>query len=365
MISKNDCLNIKNEINENKADINLLIEKKIHFFYNVIQKTIIYVQKNKNIDILGISDVNVCIEKLNEINTKIKNISDNLKPTVKQDALINELQVINNDFSALLKNYGTEKLEDLLIICFGINNKITSNETEELKLELLKKYFHPNSYKVINKKEETKTKKISIDKTDDIMINIECSDISTTVKQFHLKVYGIKVFINSSILKKSLVVYGIVDDIIIDYLNDKYIRKKQNEINENYEKTFNRIAYQNYINSLTLKDFLIYNSSDDFYKKFMGITSQLNSIKQKQTSVVVKEFIGDNMYSKRNILLNLLINSDNYENQYLSYLLYDLLSNESNGNIDTQEQTILYDSFPWSIKEKFKNAMKKTIQYTN
>ena len=365
MISKNDCLNIKNEINDNKADINLLIEKKIHFFYNVIQKTIIYVQKNKNIDILGISDVNVCIEKLNEINIKIKNISDSLKPNVKQDALINELQVINNDFSALLKNYGTEKLEDLLIICFGINNKITSNETEELKLELLKKYFHPTSYKVINKKEETKPKKITIDKTDDIMINIECSDISTTVKQFHLKVYGIKVFINSSILKKSLVVYGIVDDIIIDYLNDKYIIKKQNEINENYEKTFNHVAYQNYIKSLTLKDFLIYNSSDDFYKKFLGITSQLNSIKQKQTSIVVKEFIGDDMYSKRNILLNLLINSDNYENQYLSYLLYDLLSNESNGNIDTQEQTILYDSFPWSIKEKFKNAMKKTIQYTN
>lgn len=364
MISKNDCLNIKNEINDNKADINLLIEKKIHFFYNVIQKTIIYVQKNKNIDILGISDVNVCIEKLNEINTKIKNISDNLKPNIKQDALINELQVINNDFSTLLKNYGTEKLEDLLIICFGINNKITSNETEELKLELLKKYFHPTSYKVINKKEETKTKKISIDKTDDIMTNIECSDISTTVKQFHLKVYGIKVFINSSILKKSLVVYGIVDDIIIDYLNDKYIRKKQNEINQYYEKTVNRFAYQNYISSLTLKDYLIYNN-DDFYKKFMGITSQLNSIKQKQTTIVVKEFIGDDMYSKRNILLNLLINSDNYENQYLSYLLYDLLSNESNGNIDTQEQTILYDSFPWSIKEKFKNAMKKTIQYTN
>ena len=49
----------------------------------------------------------------------------------------------------------------------------------------------------------------------------------------------------------------------------------------------------------------------------------------------------------------------------MAYLLYDLLSNESNGNVDTQEQTILFDSFPWYIKNSFKQAMKKTIQYTN
>ena len=46
MSGKNDCLNIKNEINMNKNDIHLLIENKIQFFYNVIQKTIIYIQKN-------------------------------------------------------------------------------------------------------------------------------------------------------------------------------------------------------------------------------------------------------------------------------------------------------------------------------
>jgi ATP-dependent Lon protease len=45
--------------------------------------------------------------------------------------------------------------------------------------------------------------------------------------------------------------------------------------------------------------------------------------------------------------------------------LYDILSNDANGTIDTQEQTILFDSFPWSIKQFFKEAMKKTVQYTN
>ena len=49
----------------------------------------------------------------------------------------------------------------------------------------------------------------------------------------------------------------------------------------------------------------------------------------------------------------------------MAYLLYDLLSNENNGNIDTIEQTMLYDSFPWTIKKYFRDAMKSTIQYTN
>ena len=90
-----------------------------------------------------------------------------------------------------------------------------------------------------------------------------------------------------------------------------------------------------------------------------------NTIHQKQISQVVKDFITDDMYNKRNTIISLLIKSKNYENQYLAYLLYDLLSNDSNGNVDTQEQTMLFDSFPWPIKQCFKNAMKKTIQYTN
>ena len=47
------------------------------------------------------------------------------------------------------------------------------------------------------------------------------------------------------------------------------------------------------------------------------------------------------------------------------HICYDLLSNDSNNNIDTQEQTLLFDSLPWSIKRHFRDAMKQTIQYTN
>ena len=78
--------------------------------------------------------------------------------------------------------------------------------------------------------------------------------------------------------------------------------------------------------------------------------SQNRAIHQKSISANVKEFISADLFAKRNTLLHLLVKSSSQDNQYLAYLLYDLLSNDSNGTIDTQEQTALFDSLPWPMK---------------
>ena len=64
-----------------------------------------------------------------------------------------------------------------------------------------------------------------------------------------------------------------------------------------------------------------------------------------------------------------MIHSFQYDNKYIAYLLYDILSTDiSNVNnattIDSTNQIILYDSFPYTIKQYFKDAMKQIIQYT-
>ena len=48
---------IKKENSSKNDEVILLVEKKLYFFKDVIQKTILYVQRNKTIDILGVSDV--------------------------------------------------------------------------------------------------------------------------------------------------------------------------------------------------------------------------------------------------------------------------------------------------------------------
>ena len=342
--------NTSKKDNKNTKDVNVLVDKKLEFFKDIIQKTILHVQKNKTHDILGVSDISTCIDRLNELNKKIVEITSE-----NTDNQINGLQFVNNELSGLFKNYGTQNLDDLLIICFGNNYKITTDEEEAQKFELLKKFFHPTSYKVIVKKDDEKTK------------NLDCSDITTSYKQLHMKIYGIKLYINNQTLKKSLLICGIVDDIIVDFLNNHYISMKQQNILTNLpnDDNFKGDIFKMFMSSMVLKDYFVYDSHVDVYNKFAGMLTMNNTIHQKQISQVVKEFISDDMYSKRNTLISLLVKSSNYENQYLAYLLYDLLSNDSNGNVDTQEQTALFDSLPWSIKQCFKQAMKKTIQYTN
>ena len=91
--------------------------------------------------------------------------------------------------------------------------------------------------------------------------------------------------------------------------------------------------------------------NDKLYLRFSGYMSQLKLIKQKTISQVTKEFINNDLYSQRTTIIQLLIKSNEHEYQYLAYLLYDLLSNDNNGSIDSLEQTLLFDSLPWNIKK--------------
>ena len=94
-------MNLKND---DKNIINVLQKKNI-FFKDVIQKTIIHVQQNKKLDILGVSDVSLCIDNLYEIVRKINKLEDNLDFTNEEsnckntENYINELQIINNELS--------------------------------------------------------------------------------------------------------------------------------------------------------------------------------------------------------------------------------------------------------------------------
>lgn len=334
--------------NNSSNDINALFDKKCLFFQAIIQKTILHVQNNKILDIVLIREVNQCIEMLGALSKKIKDLM-NSKNNITNENLIDTLQEINNNLSGIFKVYGTESLEDMLNVCIGVKNTISKNNTPFF--DLIKSYFHPISYSILS---NSKTSP-----------EIKCYEISQESKSFHMKVYGIKIVIYDSSIKKSLCIIGYLDDIIIDFINSKYINSINEQLTTNIpsDESFNNDSFTHYISSLILKDYLLYDYKD-LYLKYTGYISQINMCKQKDISQIVKDFIDDDLFNKRITLIQLLIKTDTYENQYLAYLLYDTLSNDNNGSIDTQEQTILFDSFPWSIKKCFRNAMKNTIQYT-
>ena len=359
---KNSATNIK-KTEEKKAsgtDVSAILEKKISFFHDVIHKTLLNVQRNKMLDILGTSDVNSCIVSIKSLSEKLKNLSDNMN-VFDTDTVIKTLQIINNELSAVIKIYGTDSFDDLLSICYGTQlNILFSTEEEKNKYDLLKKYFHPTNYRVITNPQSSKK-----DNYEKIPINLECQDTSPCITDFHSKVYGMKINIISTAQNKHIVIYGILDDIIVNFMSHKFISKKHADILKKVpnDVDFKSETFERFVQSLTLKDYFICETAD-VYSKYIGSFTSNKMSKQKTLPQLIKDFIVLDLYGKRNVLMQLLIHSKDYENKYIAYLLYDLLSNEVSGSVDSQEQVVLFDSFPWSIKDSFRDAMKKTVQYT-
>tara|TARA_Y100000816_G_scaffold103938_1_gene72505 strand:- start:10366 stop:13416 length:3051 start_codon:yes stop_codon:yes gene_type:complete len=326
-----------------------LVEKKYSFFQGLLQNTVLHVESSKFFDILAISDMNRCVKMVKLLHEQLEHLNKNLKD-IQTEMVLKSLQDINNEMSSIIRIFGTRNLDDLLQVCIGPTSDL-SNSNDSLMV-ILRKYFHPCGYCVISNKYAPKQP--------------ICEEMLISSLKYHMRVYGVKLIIYDEFNKKTIQITGVLDDVIVELLTDEYIVNMRSKIIENApdEEDFKSPAFSKFLDSLTLKDFLI-NSVKDIYSKFMGYMNELKMIQQQEMSLIVKKFVDEDMFMKRMILIILLINSHIYENQYIAYLLYDTLTNDSDNTIDTQEQTILFDSFPWSIKELFRDAMKTTAHYTS
>tara|TARA_B100001093_G_C26855277_1_gene1027113 strand:+ start:1854 stop:5102 length:3249 start_codon:yes stop_codon:yes gene_type:complete len=346
------------------ANINNLLE--------ITKKTILSVQKYKTLDIISSNN-------LYNATTKLENIFENLMILLScninksnLEEISQKLNKIKDNLGNLMIHFGTEHLKDLIFIRFG-KKYLHDINVDNNKLSLLLNYAHPISYKVLPwKNSNIKPKIIQKNRiVEDYMIiensrTLECFDLARTSNNFQTKVYGIKISFQNKNLQSTMIVKCIIDDLNIScIIENKFISEK---INNLYSKKpndpiFGKEEFSRFINSLTLKQLLIY-SYDELFQKYTGYTTQNKLLKSKTISNIIKDFINSELYKQRNMICQILIKFKDPEFQYLAYLLYDLLSNEVNGNIDTQEQTLLYDSFPWNIKKYFRDAMNNTIKYT-
>jgi ATP-dependent Lon protease len=349
------------------------IQEKIEFFFKIITETIVSIEKYKTNDIISASELNLCIQNLENIYSDLKNI-ENCKSNSNQ--IILKLQTINDELSSVFKNFGTSKIENILTVCYG-NDFVNSieNTLDSCKLDLILNFIQPVSYKILPwknppKNKNTSNKIIKNKIIEDFMIvemgkTLDCFDLCRTSNNFYTKVFGIKVIFQNKEKKNTIIISGVVTELLLSCLKNKFIDNRiQNCIkNKPKDNEFNSTLFKTFITHISIKEWLIYNDKE-LYNRFVGYNNQASLINQKSISQVIKEFINNNLFQQRKTLIILLLQIEKYEFQYLAYLLYDLLSNEQNGNIDTFEQTILFDSFPWEIKKSFRLAMKNTIKYT-
>jgi ATP-dependent Lon protease len=353
------------------------LEENIRTLQGIIKRTVIAVHKYKEMSVIDSNDLSVCLQLLESIFRSLTMPSSKSPQTIIQEA--------HNTLSSIFNYYGTDSLQDILYVCFGgdfVSNNILSQPPHVVdKYNIMNKYVHPIGYKRISKSSDpipTPTPAIaaiasvattddSAIKTQDNIINmLDCVDLSPMSKIFQTKVYGIKVAIPTKEKGKSIYVNALVDPIFIECLNYEFIKNKLDLLTSERPKDpeFGKITFDRFVSSLTLKDLLVYSNSD-LYNNYLEMLSQVKIIKQLPISQVIKSFISSDLYTQRNTIINLLLKSTEHEYQYISYLLYDILTNDVNGTVDSREQTLLLDSLPYNYKKYFSEAMGQTVKYIN
>jgi len=394
-----NTVKIKTVLSDSNVETIQFIKEKILYFQEIMRNTILSIQNYKRHDIFSNSDVTLGIQHIYELFEKSADIykMTNVEQCSQQDMkeytenLITLLQNIIDKLSGIICGFGTLHFDDLLYICIGSQFKNTVYAHPEIqdKVQLIKKYVHPIGYKsVIGKPLDKSVAVLCTNKiTDDIVhiersANYECYDIDNTVHankpSFFNKINGIRIVLQDEQTQKAIIVNGIVDDILIKSVTGEYITSRRLDIMHNVpeESQIDKNILSRMIDMITLKDFLIW-GNEDIYKKYWLAIKDVTMIKQNKIDFIMKRFVDMDVYSQRTMLLNLLSYNTDDEVQYITYMLYDIItahnvsSSVSSGQnyvvgetLDTKEQMLIYDSFPWPAKMHFKDVMKFTVKYT-
>ena len=359
---------------ESIFSFNNALKNKINFFESVIIDTFISCNEYRTLNIHSSSENSLCINELNSIYdelTRVKKHNENVFEGDSEDCVI-KLQLINNKLSSVVKKYGTKKLINLLKITLG-NEYIEKNLTKNDKYKLLANFFRPVYYKLLPKKSnyvsnsKNSTSQILEDlRLCDKALTLDCYEIDVASDSIKYKLNGIKIVFQDILNEQCLIVYGYLDDILISYcMSNSFILNKNQLIFDSIidDDTFKDDRFNLYIDSLSLKEYLIYNVNE-LYEKYIGYLNNIKLIKNRTLSKIINDFLKSDFITKRLTIIQLLLHYDDNENQYLAYLLYDTMNIEED-NINNDEQSLLYNTLPWNIKLKFKGAMKQTIEYTN
>jgi len=338
---------------------------------NVIRANQLY----KLLGVLEATDLNACIIFAEHIFDNLKThlqlvqnlpeeINDGINVSEVNDNIVNTLQDIIYEISSLINIYGCDTIDSLIGICIG--NKFVIEQKYKSKYKLLNSYIRPTHYKIVDWKKSTLVKSNDeyISKNAD---NFECFNLDSPNLLFQTSICGIKVAVHDMIKQHTIIVYGIIDDIDLGFIDNAEIKDKLQHLMDNKPTSsgFNITSYERFIKCLTLKDVLVFSNTELKERYVSFITNFQNNIIKKPLLQVINEFTEKELVDKRNTLIMILVNSNDNDCHYLAYLLYDLLSNDNQGIIDTYEQILIYNSLPCHVKKYFRDAMKHIISYTN
>ena len=280
-------------------------------------------------------------------------------------------------------NYLLDKTRKLCEFC-GLNNIF---DTIEIACGLKKCFFHnseilnfiesifsPINYKVYDNKINNNNNLIvyndynSEDKYN--LNNLNKTEISFSLiynsTDIVKSIRGARIFIplifNKS--KITIVIDGIfLNDSLNIYRNKLFLKKKIFRIKKLFgEIIINKTFKNGYIEQLSIRDLIIYESSKIIEKCNEDYNKVIN-LKNNTISSLIQKFLSVKIEEQREILTLFLLLKDDIDTQYLAYLMYDMISNESYLLKPQPMSEEVYNSLHWSIQKMFKIAIKNVEKY--
>ena len=313
-----------------------------------------------NISYLSIIEFNCDIfrhylKKMNEIINQLKNlvlitginnISDILKLYDIRDIQTAELMYYNKIFKPInLKYY----------------NEIEETEIKEKSLVVKDTSIIEIFSNIINKIENIDIEKYDKENIKQLNMNLSFRKIEGHKESVILSLFGCRMYLKYYNIIFAFDGYFKKDPLNL-YRQTEFFKEKVRDIDK-MNIAIPVVFKKAYLEQITIRDFILYDINE-LILQCQSAYSELNNLKQKTISSLVKDFLTSDFESQRRILTLFLLTEDDTDTQYLAYLMYDMITNESYLLKPQPLAEQVFNSLHWTVQKKFKVAINKVEKYT-
>jgi endopeptidase La len=367
---------------KDKLYLKSFLNAELNNQYNIIYGIMKRIHSNFLLGIINQYDYNSFMNTLDEILNNFKKIDRPLSfkniGLSYRTYIYTTLEQVRNSLLDLSSKAGVKSIFDGIKLVLGsVDKKFLNSFNYEDKnlLYFYQKVFIPTSLDYYDTKNENNddindiiifNKKLEKESNDFKNINkidgITCFHMDKKNKCFVEDIQGARLYI--PIKTESHCLYFVLDGYFSeDPLNLSRIgglfEKKNKRLSEKLQELqVNDYFKKAFIQQISLRDFIV-NTEDEMIEKCRESFEELQVLKNKTISSLVKDFLAHDFSKQRDILTLFLLMKDDIDTQYLAYLMYDMISNESYLLKPQPLAEQVYNSLHWSVQKLFKVAIKK------
>jgi len=343
------------------------LNKKLDILYNLFNEIMANIQFLHLYDVITHTVYNLSMNAVNIIFTYFKKLPRPLRlhdfKEIKIYYLNDIIEKIKTDLISFTKKYGCINTKTIIFL----NGNITPNTSINKTLNNLNVFYETNfkikSYSIVYKTADQDNSKIIKD-----ISRPKCKNNKKLKRTIIEEINGATLYY--PVYRNETINYFIIADgfFIYDTINISrlggYFERKNNKLDLAVKNiNINNNFKFGYILQLSQKEFVIYDINE-IITRCISAYNEYNTLTDLPISELIKKFLKSGLKEKRDILTVFLLMKDNISAQYIAYMLYDIITNNSYSIKKKTAAQLLFNSLHWSVQRLLKTALKKSNNYT-